>query len=305
MTRPAVSTQENSTVSAPLNPIGTPRSLSNDPNYSIPSTVDNTSLLQPPINPVLLAQMHLQKLGINDCLSDPTSIPFSSVTSSETVTNNMIHHYLQQISQAPDVDTSKVSSILFPQHHLPSSSLQMPTSSIHLSGLLQQSSVAVSSFSDGPQRSKLLQWTQPNTGSHSGSTTPPFCDDKPFQAVDPVSAKWGVIAAPRLSPTPAEFRPGVPWKSRTDTFDNQELRHENINQKKNVSRVMNTTSTVTSNVTSSILVSTVNKFQQDRLSRKTPPGLQNVEPKSRQENQLCWLTLKGITSAVSSVYFIS
>ncbi|XP_065659668.1 myb-like protein X isoform X4 [Hydra vulgaris] len=297
VTRPTVSTQENIITSTSLSSIGALRSISNDPNYSTASIGDesNNAILQPPVNPVLLAQVHLQKLGLNDS----KSTPFPLVTTAESVTNNMIHHYLQQISQVsvPDVSAPKVSSVLFPHHHLSSSSHQMPTSSIHISGLIHQSPITVSSYSDGPQRSKLLQWTQSSSCAQSDSGTSPFCDDKPFQAVDPVSAKWGVIAAPRLSPTPAEFRPGVPWKSRTDTFDDNELKHENISQKKQVTRVINNSFSVTSNVTSSILVSTVNKHQPDHLSRRTPPGLQS-ELKDRSENQFCWLTLKGIASVV-------
>merc|ERR1712080_707310 len=80
------------------------------------------------------------------------------------------------------------------------------------------------SLSEGPQKSKLLQWTQPSSASNSEPTTPPTATDfpeeppkektSPVNKVDPVSAKWGVVGVPKLLPTPAEFKPGVPWKSQ-------------------------------------------------------------------------------------------
>ena len=86
-----------------------------------------------------------------------------------------------------------------------------------------------------PQKSKLHQWTQPQSkdetaidnhldqstsswntkGVVSSNASPASSMGAPV-TVDPVSAKWGVLAAPRLSPTPCEFKPGVPWKPKAD-----------------------------------------------------------------------------------------
>ena len=92
----------------------------------------------------------------------------------------------------------------------------------------------------GPQQSKLFQWTQAiqmDTKEDVPTTvakieTDPDWSDQTATAtdsvsttivpiggpvtVDPVSAKWGVIAAPRLSPTPSEFKPGVLWKPKAE-----------------------------------------------------------------------------------------
>lgn len=174
----------------------------------------NPTPLQPPMNPVLLAQMHLQQLGIQD--TPPSSSAFTSASSnvtSQTVTNSMIQQYLQQIAQTSEIEsTQNMSSSTMASQGL------ITGSSMHLTGLLQQAPIPASSLSDGPQKSKLLQWTQPSSASNSEPTTPPSTEDEKdkfvAQKVDPVSAKWGVVAAPRLSPTPAEFKPGVPWKPR-------------------------------------------------------------------------------------------
>lgn len=98
-----------------------------------------------------------------------------------------------------------------------------------LAGLLQQSPAA--SLSNGPHKSRLLQWTQQaNTGETAdsaeettteGNNTPvnePERTSTPTisKNIDPISAKWGLIAAPKLSPTPPEFKPGVRWKPREE-----------------------------------------------------------------------------------------
>ncbi|XP_066917281.1 capping protein inhibiting regulator of actin dynamics-like isoform X2 [Clytia hemisphaerica] len=179
----------------------------------LPNKMSNSDL-QPPVNPILLAQMHFQKLGLSD--TPPTSSNFSATSapaSSQTVTNSYIQQYLQQMNKSSsEANTSSIGG---------SSSISTPllaTSSMSLSSLLPQPPVPANSLSDGPQKSKLLQWTQPSSAGNSEPTTPPSSDEKdkslPPQKVDPVSAKWGVIAAPRLSPTPAEFKPGVPWRPR-------------------------------------------------------------------------------------------
>jgi len=188
-------------------PIKPPKSLTNQQvaHENIEPAV-NTTPLQPPVNPVLLAQMHLQQLGIQDGPPSSTYSPSSNVTS-QTVTNTMIQQYLQQIAQTSEMESSHITSSSRNTPLIP------PSSTMHLSGLLQQAPIPASSLSDGPQKSKLLQWTQ----SNSEPTTPPSADDDisiQAQSIDPISAKWGVIAAPRLSPTPAEFKPGVPWKPR-------------------------------------------------------------------------------------------
>lgn len=220
---------------APIQPPNPqPKSQTNLSSSSSKETIEqmNGTPLQPPVNPVLLAQMHLQKLGLE---SSPVSS--SSYTpsvqppaSSQTVTNSMIQQYLQQIAQSSEVEpTAAVSTspITTPLH---------TASSMHLSGLLQQAPVPASSLSEGPQKSKLLQWTQPSSASNSEPTTPPTTTDyveepprektSPVNKVDPVSAKWGVVAIPRLLPTPAEFKPGVPWKPRGDTNDDNKADEE-------------------------------------------------------------------------------
>eukprot|EP00794_Sanderia_malayensis_P009044 gene9044-10011_t len=109
-------------------------------------------------------------------------------------------------------------------------------------------SLPASMPSTAPQVSKLRQWTQlretttvatpgvatesqqeqgarPWNGPASSSevsssvTSAVVSGSAPAMSsvtVDPVSAKWGVLAAPRLSPTPCEFKPGVPWKPKAE-----------------------------------------------------------------------------------------
>lgn len=174
------------------------------------TTKNSTSDLNPPTNPVLLAQMHLQKLG----LEEPRTSGFlPSSSTPQTVTNSYIQQYLQQMNSSKSssdiINTSSVAAV--------GSSMSTPLLATSLSSLLPQPPVPASSLSDGPQKSKLLQWTQPSSASNSEPTTPPSVDDDKNNAarsIDPVSAKWGVLAAPRLSPTPAEFKPGVPWRPR-------------------------------------------------------------------------------------------
>ena len=177
--------------------------------------------LQPPANPVLMAQMHLQKLGLEEPPSSflALSMPSSSAPP-QTVTNSYIQQYLRQMNSAnkSSLDlTNNTSSASV-------ASMSSPLLATSLSSLLPQPPVPANSLSDGPQKSKLLQWTQPSativSASNSLPASPPSVDDEkeqnnlPPRKVDPVSAKWGVIAAPRLSPTPAEFKPGVPWRPR-------------------------------------------------------------------------------------------
>ena len=171
---------------------------------------NNNSDLNPPTNPVLLAQMQLQKLGLEE---PRTSSFLPSSTPPQTVTNSYIQQYLQQMNNSKSssdmINTSSVAAV--------GSSMSTPLLATSLSSLLPQPPVPASSLSDGPQKSKLLQWTQPSSTNNSEPTTPPSVDDDKSMAtrsIDPVSAKWGVLAAPRLSPTPAEFKPGVPWRPR-------------------------------------------------------------------------------------------
>lgn len=189
--------------------------------------------LQPPVNPVLLAQMHLQKLGLENPPTVSSSFSQSVVptpVSTQTVTNSMIQQYLKQIAQTSEADNPAAASsspISTPMHN---------ASPLHLSGLLQQAPVPASSLSEGPQKSKLLQWTQPSSASNSEPTTPPTTVDfyeepikerpSPISNVDPVSAKWGVVAMPLLLPTPAEFTPGVQWKPRGESNDDKDNEDE-------------------------------------------------------------------------------
>ena len=189
----------------------------NDLVGNISSNINSSGDLHPPTNPVLLAQMHLQKLGLEEPRTSnflPSSLSSSS-TPPQTVTNSYIQQYLQQmnISRSSDINnTSSVAAV--------GSSMSTPLLATSLSSLLPQPPIPANSLSDGPQKSKLLQWTQPSSACNSEPTTPPSVDDEKdgnkniLTGIDPVSAKWGVIAAPRLSPTPAEFKPGVPWRPR-------------------------------------------------------------------------------------------
>lgn len=263
----------------------------------------NGTTLQPPVNPVLLAQMQLQKFGIDAALpvNPPSSFSAGSVPS-QTVTNTMIQRYLEQIAQAPEVETTSTSV----------------SASIHLSELLQQPPVPASSLSEGPQKSKLLQWTQTNSANNSEPTTPP--DERAVatgQKIDPVSAKWGVIAAPRLSPTPAEFKPGVPWRPRGEpgeVKDNSEYdaaanKVSKLISKTELSKLSSplisqqptiaTNRQVTSSATSESII-------QDSLVVRPPPGLNaaSSEMKKRGSNA-CWLVLKGLTGVSKNITFYS
>jgi len=215
-------------------------SATNAPINQAPSSLPiNSATLDPPINPVLLAEIKLEQMKIRD--QKPGSGAGSTVPS-QTPTNMMIEQYLQQIAQqgsemkASSSSGMAASSILQESPH---------TSLSDLSGLLRQAPPnPASSLSNGPQKSKLLQWTQPlapvDVGSDkaddsadpslasaastppaessSKSITPPVgsVPNEIARTIDPISARWGVLAAPRLSPTPAEFKPGVPWRSRGD-----------------------------------------------------------------------------------------
>jgi len=206
--RPIGSSRPSSQQQMPA-PIQPPNMHSASQASDLSNKMANTDL-QPPTNPVLLAHLHLQKLGLEDSRGPNFSAPPASA-SSQAVTNSYIQQYLQQMNKASDTTASSStngSNIVTPL---------LSTSSMSLSSLLPRPPEPASSLSDGPQKSKLLQWTQPGSASNSEPTTPPSADEKEksfSQKVDPVSAKWGVLAAPRLSPTPAEFKPGVPWRPR-------------------------------------------------------------------------------------------
>jgi len=226
------------TVPTPIQPpIQPPKATTNNNSESstketIEKMTSNTPL-QPPTNPVLLAQMHLQKLGIetsspvvaSNTFPSPPIVQPTTGASSQAVTNSMIQQYLQQIAQTSDIDSTTPVSVS------PITSSLHASSPMHLSGLLQQAPVPASSLSDGPQKSKLLQWTQPSSACNSEPTTPPMIDElpeelprekiSPANTVDPISVKWGVVAMPRMMPT-SEFKPGVQWKSREETKADEE-----------------------------------------------------------------------------------
>lgn len=185
--------------------------------------MSNNTPLQPPTNPLLLAQMHLQKLGLetppapsavappNKFPSPPIIPPPSTAVSSEAVTNSMIQQYLQQIAQTSKAESTPASNVS------PISSSLHGASPMHLSGLLQQAPVPANSLSEGPQKSKLLQWTNPPMIDELPPTEEPTREKiSPMNTIDPVSAKWGVVAMPQMVPT-SEFKPGVRWKSREET----------------------------------------------------------------------------------------
>lgn len=256
----------------------------------------NGTNLQPPVNPVYLAQMHLQKLGLEDAPSVPPYSSSASPVPSQAVTNTMIQRYLQQIAQAPEVESS------------PSVSASM-----HLSGLLQQAPVPANSLSEGPQKSKLLQWTQTSSANNSEPTTPPSADEKAFpavQRVDPVSAKWGVLAAPRLSPTPAEFKPGVPWRSRGEPGEDKDdeiydtrtadiLAELDIQSRLPSSSPPAVMAQPQANVTETAVSQTsavTAPGNEESVSVRPPPGLDTASGEVKQDSN--WLILKGVTSAV-------
>ena len=327
---------ENEQNTVPRAPIGTSRPSVPTPiqppiqqhkshtNLSTKETMEkvNGTPLQPPVNPVLLAQMHLQKLGLESSpvVSSSYSQPIPPA-SSQTVTNSMIQQYLQQIAQSSEVEpTAAVSSspITTPLH---------AASTMHLSGLLQQAPVPASSLSEGPQKSKLLQWTQPSSASNSEPTTPPTVSDfpeepkeksTPVNNVDPVSAKWGVVAAPKLLPTPAEFKPGVPWKSRGEPVEVKDEEEEDTDadsdsENESLPEEVPTSQT---NTRASPEIHPLKMVEvQEPLSLpppsimkhpepstiRPPPGLGSVNSFSGMKNrvdEMNWLTIRGLSSVV-------
>lgn len=268
-------------------------------NGDIVGKMSNTDL-QPPTNPVLLAQMHLQKLGLEEPRTSVVgSSSFSTPSSagpipSQTVTNSYIQQYLQQMNKPSNETSTSVTG------ESNSAAPLLATSSMSLSSLLPQPPVPANSLSEGPQKSKLLQWTQPNSASNSEPTTPPSADekDKSFpQKVDPVSAKWGVLAAPRLSPTPAEFKPGVPWRPRgvsvSDDNDDEESGDELLGVE---------------DIPPTSFAAKLSKQQQQDAREPTsiqpiqtaPSPLGEVEcslglGKMKKMNDLTWVVLKGIS----------
>lgn len=271
-------------------------------NEDIAGKMSNTDL-QPPTNPVLLAQMHLQKLGLEEPRTSVVgSGSFATPSSagpmpSQTVTNSYIQQYLQQMNK-PSNDTS--TSVTGESS---SAAPLLATSSMSLSSLLPQPPVPANSLSDGPQKSKLLQWTQPNSASNSEPTTPPSADekDKSFpQKVDPVSAKWGVVAAPRLSPTPAEFKPGVPWRPRGVSISDDNDSEESGDEVLGVEDIP---------PTSFAAKLSQQQQQQQQEDAREPISIQHIQTipssvgeaesslglgKMKKMNDLTWVVLKGV-----------
>ena len=267
-------------------------------NENFATKMTNTDL-QPPVNPVLMAQRHLQKLGLEDgLLNSSPSLPISNVSlaQSQAVTNTYIQQYLQRMSQNTDsVDTSMsgVSSLSTPL---------LATSSMSLSRLLPQPPVPANSLSDGPQKSKLLQWTQPSSANNSEPTTPPSIDENRSLShkIDPVSAKWGVVAAPRLSPTPAEFKPGVPWRSRgasTSEGKEEELDYDCSNALDESPRHTPSMPTPPPPSVQHLEFGVGSPSNKQTINEPTsirfPPGLRSEESDNTKANS-SWMVLKGL-----------
>ena len=118
-------------------------------------------------------------------------------------------------------------SKLFQQWRQPSSQTSTPSSSADPWNQTSDSAAVVGSsvtpgFSSGTSVS--VSWGMPSMSSLGSSAsavtnTTSVLAHQSYESpvtVDPVSARWGVLAAPRLSPTPAEFKPGVPWKPKAE-----------------------------------------------------------------------------------------
>ena len=184
---------------------------------------------------------HIATLGSQIPSSSLHQTSFSSFGSNAqsltSQSSSRMHQIIHQkpIPQTRPGDTShSLPSSLFPQ-----SSILASVSGAAVAVPKEQGFIPTALQNPAPQQSKLLQWTQavsmePNetTSSTVGKverentrvgtkTTPDVTSTSvaPITApvtVDPVSAKWGVIAAPRLSPTPSEFKPGVQWKPKAE-----------------------------------------------------------------------------------------
>lgn len=199
-----------------------------------PTQPPASSLHQTPLHHIATPGSQIPSSSLHQTsFSSFGSNPQSLTSQSSSRIHQIMHQ--KQIPQARPGDTS---------HNLPSSLFQQPSILTSVSGAAvaapkEQGFIPTPLQNSAPLQSKLLQWTQavsmePNepTSSTVGKvdrentragtkTTPDVTSTSaaPVTApvtVDPVSAKWGVIAAPRLSPTPSEFKPGVQWKPKAE-----------------------------------------------------------------------------------------
>ena len=108
------------------------------------------------------------------------------------------------------------------------------------------------------------------------------------RVLDPVSSKWGIDAAPKLSAEPPEFKPGVPWRPYQSKANSENLTSETpVTSGKTVSQDWSNNSignqTVSSNFTSN--ANMAGKTQTAPI--KTVPNSQNF---SQASSSAIWQT---------------
>ena len=219
-------------------------SSQSSPRSSDESAKILTGPIQPPTSSLSQASLHhITTPGsqiTSSSLHQPVFPSFGSDSQALSNQSSRIHQILKQqpMTQIRPSDAShKLPSSLFPQPPIlstvPGSAGTVPKESAFIPSALAPNP------NPAPQQSKLLKWTQSismdtkgttsssvgqadrdstRTGTSTASDTV-STSVTPIGApvtVDPVSAKWGVIAAPRLSPTPSEFKPGVQWKPKAE-----------------------------------------------------------------------------------------
>ena len=224
-------------------------SLSKSSSQSSPRSTDEsgnilTGSIQAPTSSLSQAPLHhIPTPGsqiTSSSLHQPVFPSFGSDAQAMSNQSSRIHQILKQqpVTQIPRSDAShKLPSSLFPQPPILSTA-PGAAGTVSKEPAFIPSALAPNP-NPGPQQSKLLKWKQSismdpkdtttstvsqTVGDNTKAGTSTASDAvstsvTPIGApvtVDPVSAKWGVIAAPRLSPTPSEFKPGVQWKPKAE-----------------------------------------------------------------------------------------
>ena len=220
-------------------------SLQSSPRSSDDSSKILSGPIQPPVSSLNQTPLHhISTPGsqiTSSSLHQPVFPSFGSDSQPPLSSqSSRINQLLQQqpIAQIRPGDTThKLPSSLFPQPAI------LPSVAGAASTVAKEPAFIPTALpsnpNPAPQQSKLYKWTQsipmdaketpsPIVGQAERDNTRTGVSTTSETAstsitpiggpvtVDPVSAKWGVIAAPRLSPTPSEFKPGVQWKPKAE-----------------------------------------------------------------------------------------